>query len=135
MNTREVLDDVIARVERAGYHVPTAEVELPLLGMTCANCANTIQRRLNKVDGVLDATVNYASERATVRLCARHRRAGPIWLPPCARPAMTSWRLRVMTTWWMPKPRPGEAEIRHQWKRLMVGVVFTIPLFLLSMSA
>ena len=66
MPSAEVLADVIARVERAGYQVPTAQAELALLGMTCANCANTIQRRLNKVDGVLDASVNFASEKASV---------------------------------------------------------------------
>jgi Cu+-exporting ATPase len=40
-------------------------VELPIDGMTCASCANRIERSLNKVDGVT-ATVNYATERATV---------------------------------------------------------------------
>jgi Cu+-exporting ATPase len=34
-------------------------VELPITGMTCASCANCIERRLNKLDGVT-ATVNYA---------------------------------------------------------------------------
>ncbi|UGS34486.1 heavy metal translocating P-type ATPase [Capillimicrobium parvum] len=40
-------------------------VELPITGMTCASCANRIERRLNKLDGV-SATVNYATEKATV---------------------------------------------------------------------
>ena len=40
-------------------------VELPITGMTCASCANRIERRLNKLDGVT-ATVNYATEKATV---------------------------------------------------------------------
>ncbi len=40
-------------------------VELPITGMTCASCANRIERRLNKLEGVT-ATVNYATERATV---------------------------------------------------------------------
>ncbi|MCA9866005.1 MAG: copper ion binding protein, partial [Anaerolineales bacterium] len=65
-----VTADVIARIHRAGYEVPTAEVDLPLLGMTCANCAATIERRLNKVDGVIEASVNLANERATVRYAA-----------------------------------------------------------------
>jgi Cu+-exporting ATPase len=44
----------------------TAErVELPIEGMTCASCANRIERRLNKLGGVR-AAVNYATERATV---------------------------------------------------------------------
>ena len=33
--------------------------------MTCASCANRVERRLNRLDGV-SATVNYATERATV---------------------------------------------------------------------
>jgi Cu+-exporting ATPase len=42
-----------------------AHVELPITGMTCASCANRIERKLNKLDGVT-ATVNYATEKATV---------------------------------------------------------------------
>ena len=41
-------------------------VELSIDGMTCASCANRIERRLNKLDGVT-ATVNYATERARVQ--------------------------------------------------------------------
>ena len=43
----------------------TDHVELPITGMTCASCANRIERNLNKLDGVT-ASVNYATERATV---------------------------------------------------------------------
>ena len=43
----------------------TTQVELPIIGMTCASCANRIERKLNKLDGV-SATVNYATEKATV---------------------------------------------------------------------
>ena len=43
----------------------TQHLELPITGMTCASCANRIERKLNKIDGV-EATVNYATERATV---------------------------------------------------------------------
>jgi Cu+-exporting ATPase len=42
------------------------QVELPITGMTCASCANRIERKLNKLDGVA-ATVNYATEKAAVR--------------------------------------------------------------------
>ncbi|MGW5052694.1 heavy metal translocating P-type ATPase [Actinokineospora sp. NPDC004072] len=41
------------------------EVELAISGMTCASCANRIERKLNKLDGVT-ATVNYATEKAKV---------------------------------------------------------------------
>src|SRR3954466_9793209 len=40
-------------------------VELPIGGMTCASCAGRVERRLNALGGV-SATVNYATERATV---------------------------------------------------------------------
>ena len=40
-------------------------VELPIEGMTCASCANRVERGLNEVDGVT-ATVNFATERAAV---------------------------------------------------------------------
>ena len=40
-------------------------VDLPIEGMTCASCANRIERKLNRLDGVY-ATVNYATERAAV---------------------------------------------------------------------
>ena len=41
------------------------QLELPITGMTCASCANRIERKLNKLDGVT-ATVNYATEKARV---------------------------------------------------------------------
>jgi Cu+-exporting ATPase len=53
---------VIERIEKAGYGVPVATLELPITGMTCTNCSNTVQRRLGKLDGVLEASVNFANE-------------------------------------------------------------------------
>lgn len=44
---------------------PQNTVELSIGGMTCASCANRIERKLNKLDGVT-ATVNYATEKAKV---------------------------------------------------------------------
>jgi Cu+-exporting ATPase len=131
---KTVANNVIERVGRAGYTIPTATVELPLLGMTCTNCANTIQRRLNKTEGVVEATVNYANERATVSylpgvatrddLVAAVRKAG----------------YDVVTS----AEDAGEMEdaeaaaraneLRHQQARLVVGVIFALPLFLLSMA-
>src|SRR5918997_3131490 len=44
---------------------PRDHVQLDIGGMTCASCAARIEKRLNRMDGVT-ATVNYATERATV---------------------------------------------------------------------
>ncbi|MFZ2489814.1 MAG: heavy metal translocating P-type ATPase [Anaerolineae bacterium] len=61
------LADLTRRIEAVGYGVAEANVTLPIAGMTCTNCAATIERTLKRMDGVLDATVNYANERAQVR--------------------------------------------------------------------
>ncbi len=45
---------------------PIAELSLPVAGMTCASCVNRIERYLNRADGVQSASVNLATERATV---------------------------------------------------------------------
>ena len=42
--------------------------ELLIGGMTCGACANRVERTLNKIDGV-SATVNYATEKASVSFC------------------------------------------------------------------
>jgi Cu+-exporting ATPase len=42
------------------------EIVLPIAGMTCASCVNRIERFLGKTDGIVEATVNLATERATV---------------------------------------------------------------------
>jgi Cu+-exporting ATPase len=45
-----------------------SRVTLPIEGMTCGACALTVQKRLQQAPGVTDATVNYATARATVTL-------------------------------------------------------------------
>src|SRR4051794_39110139 len=49
--------------------VPMERIELVITGMTCASCANRVERRLNKLDGV-SASVNYATETAAVEYAA-----------------------------------------------------------------
>jgi len=51
--------------ESLGSTPSTSDIELEIVGMTCASCANRIERKLNKLDGV-SATVNYATEKAKV---------------------------------------------------------------------
>ncbi len=48
---------------------PLSTVELSIGGMTCASCAARIEKKLNRMEGV-SATVNYATERATVHFGA-----------------------------------------------------------------
>ncbi len=130
---QEVTTAVIEKVKRAGYEIPTANLELPLLGMTCANCAANIERALNKVDGVLSATVNYANEKAAVSyapgavsradMVAAVRRAGYDVVESDSDEELEDAEAAAR-----------EAEIQHQKTRLIVGIIFSLPLFLFSMS-
>src|SRR5438067_12674424 len=43
------------------------EISFPVTGMTCASCVRRIERALGKIDGVTEASVNLATERARVR--------------------------------------------------------------------
>ena len=51
--------------------IPTATIQFPVEGMTCASCVNRIERYLRKADGVIEATVNLATETASVRYDSR----------------------------------------------------------------
>jgi Cu+-exporting ATPase len=125
--------NLVQRIQRAGYEIPTATIELPLLGMTCANCAQTIERRLNKVDGVLDVSVNLANEKAQVTvvsgvatrsdLVTAVRRAGYDVVETTTDKGVEDAEAAAR-----------RAEYNHQKKRLIVGLVFSIPLFVLSMA-
>ena len=130
---KEVLAEVMARVEKAGYHIPTAEIDLPITGMTCANCVATVERTLNRLEGVVEATVNFASEKATVRyvpgtidraeMAAAVRKAGYDVVEAAEGEEVEDAEAAARA-----------AEIRHQWTRLIVGIIFSAPLFLFSMS-
>ncbi len=77
---------LIDAVRRAGYEVPRESRELAITGMTCATCAGRVEKALRSVPGVTGATVNLATERASVEgfvgavrpvdLIAAVRRAG-----------------------------------------------------------
>jgi len=54
-------------VEKAGFGVATESCTLDISGMTCASCSARVEKALNKVPGVLEASVNLATEQATVK--------------------------------------------------------------------
>ena len=56
------------KVKEIGYEPITQSLEFGVTGMTCAACVGRVERALKKVDGVLEANVNLATERATVKL-------------------------------------------------------------------
>ncbi|TYS64752.1 copper-translocating P-type ATPase [Bacillus infantis] len=59
-------EDIFQKVENLGYKVVTEKAELAITGMTCAACSARIEKGLKKMDGISDANVNLALERADV---------------------------------------------------------------------
>ncbi len=59
--------EVIACIRKAGFDVPAREVELAIVGMTCAACSTRLEKVLGRSAGVESAHVNLATERARVR--------------------------------------------------------------------
>jgi Cu+-exporting ATPase len=106
----------------------TEHLELPIEGMTCASCANRIERKLNKLDGVT-ATVNYATERASVsydagaiepeRLVEAVEAAGYEAALPTAEPAAEA-----------PPEDDPNAPLR---RRLVISALLSAPVLVLSM--
>jgi len=65
-------------VERAGYTLATTSVQLAISDMTCASCVARVEKALLKVPGVLEATVNLATETATVTLAGAGADTAPL---------------------------------------------------------
>lgn len=57
---------LVDAIEKVGYEVPDQTVDIAIEGMTCASCVARVERALLAVPGVASATVNLATERATV---------------------------------------------------------------------
>jgi P-type Cu+ transporter len=63
---RVSVDQLIEQVKKTGYDVRKETTTLSISGMTCASCAARIEKGLKKVEGVLNASVNLASEKAAI---------------------------------------------------------------------
>tara|TARA_R110002051_G_scaffold6914_2_gene32676 strand:+ start:10160 stop:12640 length:2481 start_codon:yes stop_codon:yes gene_type:complete len=58
---------VLKAIEKAGYEPKLTTIEIGVEGMTCASCVGRVEKALKAVPGVVEASVNLATERATVR--------------------------------------------------------------------
>ncbi len=64
------LKALVGTVQELGYEPRLEKLSLSIQGMSCAACVRRVQQALSRVDGVLEAEVNFASERATVSFLA-----------------------------------------------------------------
>jgi Cu+-exporting ATPase len=112
-------------------------VELPIVGMTCASCANRIERKLNKLEGV-SARVNYATEKATVDyalgvaqpddLLGAVEAVGYHAVLPAAEPEQYAVREQVHE-----HDNPSDDETATLRRRLFFSAVLSFPVLLLAM--
>jgi Cu+-exporting ATPase len=125
--------EIIERVEATGYGIATATTELAITGMTCANCVATVEKGLKKLDGVLDASVNLATEKATVTTIpgAVTRRDLVKQVERIGYGVVEAGSGEEMED---AERAAREAEVKRQQRLLIVGAIFTIPLFLMSMG-
>jgi Cu+-exporting ATPase len=128
------IKDIVDNIHNSGYTVSKAKVELPVTGMTCSNCAMNIERALNrKIPGVVNASVNFATERVYVEyvpsisnideIVTAIKKAGYGAILPDEVIEDEDAELAAR-----------KAEIKDQTLKFTVGVLFALPLFLLSMG-
>jgi len=125
------LGEMIARIERAGYGIATGIADLVIQRMSDDNDARRLEKVLAGLEGVTEATVTFANERARVRYIptvisqAELRKAvadagfEAIELGGSAEDAERKAR---------------QAEVAEQKRLLVIGLIFTLPLFILAMG-
>lgn len=125
------LDAIISRVQRAGYGVASGEADLLIRRLSDDNDARRLEKTLNALPGVLEAQVSFATERARVR-----------YIPTLV--TQSELRRAIETAGFEAVETGGQAEdveaqarqaeINQQRRLLIIGLIFTVPLFLLSMT-
>jgi Cu+-exporting ATPase len=129
--SRLQLTDMIARVNRAGYGVATGEADFILKRLSDDNDARRLEKTLASLEGVLEAQVNYTTEKARLK-----------YVPTIVTQA--ELRRAVSAAGFEAVELGGEAEdaeakareheIKEQHRLLIIGLIFTIPLFLFAMA-
>lgn len=107
---------------------PIDSVELEIGGMTCASCANRIERKLNKLDGVT-ASVNYATEKAKVNVPAGYD-AG-LLVAEVERTGYTAALPGPAST--EPDAEPVDTELASLRQRLIISTILTVPVIAMAM--
>jgi Cu+-exporting ATPase len=125
------INELIERVEKAGYGVAAGEADLLIHRMSDDNDARRLEKALQNLEGVLEARVSFTSERARVK-----------YIPTLL--SQLDLRRAVQAAGFEAVETGGEAadaerlarekEIAQQRHFLKVGLLFTVPLFLYAMA-
>ena len=119
---------LLAAVREAGYEPVEQSADIPVGGMTCANCAQRVERALIRLPGVLEASVNLATERARVRFLPDTVTAGQ--LRQTIRDA--GYEVPAETTGEQETLAPDDQESLR--RDLRIALALTVPLLLVSMG-
>ncbi|HEX7587848.1 MAG TPA: copper ion binding protein, partial [Anaerolineae bacterium] len=125
---------MVAAIRDVGYDVVVDKITLPIGGMTCASCVAHVEGGLREVPGVLSVNVNLATEHATVEMIPGAATLADL------KHAVEDVGYEVLDLGgqeeeFVDRERAlRQAERQREWRDLMIGMAFTIPLFILSMS-
>ncbi len=125
------LPEIIGRVERAGYGVAAGEADLLIKRLSDDNDARRLEKALLQVEGVLEATVVLATEKARVRYVPTIVSQAEI------RKVVTQAGFEALELGGDAddaEAKARAAEIAHQKRMLIIGLIFTVPLFVFSMA-
>jgi P-type Cu+ transporter len=131
-DSKLALSDIQAAVEKAGYKalVEATTKILKIEGMTCAACAKAVERATKKVDGVIEANVNFATENLSVAFEPSKARISDI------KKAIEKAGYKALeeeVTVDKDKERK-EKEIKSLWNRFIISATFGIPLLIIAMG-
>ena len=123
---------LIQRIQRAGYGIAEGEAELAIKRMSDDNDARRLEKLLSAIEGVRDVRVNFINERA-------HLYYVPTLVSQAdLRRAVSAAGFEVLETGGESEDAEALArqkEIDQQKRHLIIGLIFTIPLFILAMSS
>ena len=125
------LTDVIARVNRAGYGVATGEADLIIKRLSDDNDARRLEKALAKLEGVLETQVTFTTEKA------RMKYVPTIITQAELRRAVSSAGFEAVELGGEAEDAEAKAredEINEQYRLLVIGLIFTVPLFLFAMG-
>ncbi|MFD1955279.1 heavy metal translocating P-type ATPase [Paenibacillus thailandensis] len=115
--------DFEEKIQQLGYGTAKETVEFRLEGMTCAACANRIEKGLNRLPGVSKATVNFAMETAFVEYSP-----GEVSVQDMQRKVEQLGYKAVTEKETEGQPDHREKEIRSQKYKLIISAVLSLPL-------
>jgi Cu+-exporting ATPase len=121
--------DLARKIKELGYETKTHKTILPILGMSCASCVDRVQAALNKVPGVIEATVNFATEKAAVEYIT-----GLVKIKDLAKTIEAVGYTLVEPEEEQYVDREKEArqtKFRNLRQKFIIGIILVAPLFLL----